>query len=1061
MFCPLFFIAAALATPAPAPLLSDPALSPNHSEIAFVSGGDIWTVPFAGGEARLLVSHPATESRPLYSPDGTRLAFLSTRTGIADIYVLNLQDGATKRLTFDGSRNSLDAWSPDSQSLYFSSTRSDVGSMSDLFKIPAEGGTPVAVSADRFADENQAAPHPTEGTIAFTSGGMAVNQWWRKGHAHIDETRFTVLTPAAATGGTPAYKPLLYNHAKNLWPLWSADGKHLYFVSDQSGVENIWKLAPGSPPQQVSRFTDGRVVWPGISRDGKAIVFERDFAIWSLDPATGKSAPVAITLRGAPAAPATNHLSVNQFRGFQLSPDGKKVAFTAHGQIFAASAKDGGAAIRLTQTSGREMELAWAPNNRQIAYVSDRDGVEQIYLYDLSKETETRFTNGAAKDEHPTWSPDGKQLAFTRDGRELHVMNVETKADRPLATQKYRTLDQISWAPDGEWLAYFGDDNRGFRNVTVVPAAGGPEKTASFLANAFSNYITWSPDRTYLLFQTGQRTERSQLARIDLIPRTPKFREDQFRDLFKEEAPRPAPLLTPASTAPASTPPATTPATTPAALLDTPAKSPRPVRVVFEDIRRRMSFLPLDLDADAPVISPDGKVLLFLGSSGGQQNLYTYSLDELAKEPAVPRQLTSTAGRKNDAHFSPDGKEVYYLEGGRIQIVTVDTRLVKPLAVTAELDVNFDQEKREVFHQAWTTVNETYYDPKFHGANWSDLRGHYARRVEAARTPDEMRRVISFMIGELNSSHSGISAGFAAVTPPNDGRLGLTVNPSDNTITKVIPLGPADIAGIKAGEKLLSVDGKPLEASGNLDEMLQYKVGKRILVATSAKKGIPLLPISGGAEKQLLYRQWVEDRRAYVEKASKGRLGYVHIVDMSQGALDQLHIDLDTENQSREGVVIDIRNNNGGFVNAYALDIFTRKPYLTMTPRDRASSSARSQLGQRSLELPTVLVTNQNSLSDAEDFTEGYRTLKLGKVVGEPTAGWIIYTGGTELIDGSVLRRPFIKITANDGTDMELHPRPVDIQVDRPVGESDSSKDAQLDAAVKSLVSDLQPQPTH
>ena len=1063
MFCPLLFVAAALlsptASPAPAPLLSDPALSPNHSEIAFVSGGDIWTVPFLGGEARLLISHPATESRPLYSPDGTRLAFLSTRTGIADIYVLNLRDGTTKRLTFDGSRNSLDAWSPDSQSLYFSSSRADVGSMSDLFKIPADGGTPVAVSADRFADENQAAPHPTDGTIAFTSGGMAVSQWWRKGHAHIDETRFTLLTPATA-GGTPAYKPLLNNHAKNLWPLWSADGKHLYFVSDQSGVENIWKLATGgtasAQPQQVSHFAEGRVVWPGISHDGKAIVFERDFAIWSMDTATGKASPVAITLRGAPAAPATNHLSVNQLRGFQLSPDGKKVAFTAHGQIFAASAKDGGAAVRLTQTSAREMELAWAPNNRQLAYVSDRDGVEQLYLYDLGKETETRFTTGSAKDEHPTWSPDGKQLAFVRDGRELHVMNVETKTDRTLSTRKYRTLNQISWAPDGEWLAYFGDDNRGFRNVTVVPAAGGPEKAVSFLANAFSNSITWSPDRTYLLFQTGQRTERSQLARIDLIPRTPKFREDQFRDLFKEEAPK-----TVNSPAPASTPAANAPATSPAALLDVPAKTPKPVRIVFEDIRRRMSFLPLDLDADSPVISPDGKVLLFLGSSGGQQNLYTYSLDELSKEPAVPRQLTSTAGRKNDAHFSPDGKEVYYLEGGRIQIVTVDTRVVKPLAVTAEFDVNFDQEKREVFHQAWTTVNETYYDPKFHGANWSDMRGHYSRKMEAARTPDEMRRVLSFMIGELNSSHSGISAGFAAATPPTDGRLGLTVNPADNTITKVTPLGPADIAGIKPGEKLLSLDGKPLESTNNLDEMLQYKVGKRIVLATSAKKGIALLPISGGAEKQLLYRQWVEDRRAYVEKASNGRLGYVHIVDMSQGALDQLHIDLDAENQNREGVVIDIRNNNGGFVNAYALDIFTRKPYLTMTPRDRASSSARSQLGQRSLELPTVLVTNQNSLSDAEDFTEGYRTLKLGKVVGEPTAGWIIYTSGVELIDGSMLRQPFIKITANDGTDMELHPRPVDVQVDRPVGESYTGKDAQLDAAVKTLLSSLSIAPGH
>jgi len=352
-------------------------------------------------------------------------------------------------------------------------------------------------------------------------------------------------------------------------------------------------------------------------------------------------------------------------------------------------------------------------------------------------------------------------------------------------------------------------------------------------------------------------------------------------------------------------------------------------------------------------------------------------------------------------------------------------------------------------------VNETYYDPKFHGANWSDLRGQYSRKVEAARTPDETRRVISLMIGELNSSHSGIGTGLGAGPQPATGRLGLVINPVDNTITQVTPLGPADVAGIQAGEKLLSVDGRAVDASLNLDELLQYKIGKRTVLSTSSKKNIALLPISGAAEKQLFYRKWVDDRRAYVNKASNGRLGYVHIADMSQQALSQLHIDLDTENHSREGVVIDIRGNNGGFVNAYALDIFSRQPYLTMTPRDHPSSPARSMLGQRSLELPTVLVTNQNSLSDAEDFTEGYRSLKLGKVVGEPTAGWIIYTGSEQLIDGSVLRRPFIKITANDGTDMELHPRPVDVEVDRPVGESYSGHDAQLDAAVKTLLSGI------
>jgi C-terminal processing protease CtpA/Prc len=174
---------------------------------------------------------------------------------------------------------------------------------------------------------------------------------------------------------------------------------------------------------------------------------------------------------------------------------------------------------------------------------------------------------------------------------------------------------------------------------------------------------------------------------------------------------------------------------------------------------------------------------------------------------------------------------------------------------------------------------------------------------------------------------------------------------------------------------------------------------------------------------------------------------------MSGNSLEQLHVDLDPENHSREGVVIDVRNNNGGFVNVYAIDVLARRHYLTMTFRGMPSAPARTVLGQRALELPTILVTNQHSLSDAEDFTEGYRSLGLGKVVGEPTAGWIIYTGGATLIDGSNLRLPGIRITTRDGQDMELHPRPVDIPVVRPIGET--GRDSQLDAAVKELLAQI------
>jgi hypothetical protein len=242
--------------------------------------------------------------------------------------------------------------------------------MADLYRIPSDGGTAVAVAADRYTDESQAAPNPVNGTIAFTSGGMAVSQWWRKGHAHIDETRFTLLTPSATASGAPQYQPLLENHAKNLWPMWAADGKKLFYVSDLSGAENVWEKPVSGSPHQLTKFTDGHVLFPSISHDGKAIVFERDFHIWKLDPATGACRAVEIGVRGAPAGVASTHLSLTTgFRDLVLSPDGKKVAFVAHGEVFAGSAKDAGNAIRLTNSAANEGQIAWSSDSKKVGPV--------------------------------------------------------------------------------------------------------------------------------------------------------------------------------------------------------------------------------------------------------------------------------------------------------------------------------------------------------------------------------------------------------------------------------------------------------------------------------------------------------------------------------------------------------------------------------------------------------------------------------------------------------------------------------------------------------------------
>lgn len=1044
-------------TPA-APLLSfaEPGISPDGREIAFVSGGDIWTVPSTGGDARLLVAHDANESRPLYSPDGTRLAFSSTRTGGGDIYVLSLGTGALRRVTADDGMEQMSGWSRDGRWVYFTSTSRDIAGMNDIYRVSADGGTPMAVSADRYVNEFQPASSPDGTRLAFVARGNGSAQWWRKAGSHIDQSELWLLSLTDPT--RPVYTQLTARDSRSLWPMWTAEGRSLIYVSDRGGVENLWTraAADGGADRALTTFTDGRLLWPSITTDGKTIAFERNFGIWVADAATGQSHEVKIARRGAPTIPVPERIrQTNGFEDLALSPDGKKVAFIARGDVFAASAADGGDAMRITRTDALESQPAWSADSRSLAYVSARDNAQHIYLHDVVAGVETALTSGASIDLSPAFSPDGKSLLYLRDRRELHVVDLATKADRVVSTGVFGdAIDrpQPMWSPDGRWIALFTVGEKQFTNVSLAPVAADatPRITqpVSFLANVYANSIAWGRDGSYLLFDTAQRTESGQLARVDLTLRTPKFREDQFRDLFSQPA-----RTTSAPVAPTPANPSAPPAT---------ATAVAPVTPVFADIRQRLSLLPTGLSVESVVVSPDGKLAVLTASSAEQTNLYSWPLDELSREAGVARQLTSTTTSKSGAQFSPDGKEIYFLDAGRIAAISVDRREQRTVSVTAEYMLDFDREKIEVFRQAWTMLRDNFYDPKFHGVNWEAEREQFAPRIAGAATAEEMRRIVRLMIGDLNASHLGFTGPGAG--GPVVGRLGLTFDRAAYEsggrlkVASVTALGPAAVSGrIAVGDVVAAVDGRELGARVNLDEVLANTIDRRVTLTIApadggATRDVVIKPVNQATDKGLLYRQWVEANRAYVLKRSGGRIGYVHMIDMGQSSLDQLFIDLDTENHARDGVIVDIRNNNGGFVNAYAIDTFARQPYLTMSLRGLPNAPARTVLGQRALEKPTTLVVNQHSLSDAEDFTEGYRSLKLGPIVGEPSAGWIIYTWDVRLVDGTTLRLPRMRVTAGDGTDMERHSRPVDTAVTRPVGETLTGIDSQLDAAIRALL---------
>lgn len=1022
----------------------------------------------AGGAARLLVAHPSTESRPLWSPDGSRVAFVSTRSGNGDIYVLDVTTGVLSRRTFDDGRDQLDSWSRDGKWLYFSSSSGDIAGMNDVWRVRATGGQPALVAADRYATEYWASPSPDGATLAITARGTVSGQWWRHGHSHLDESEIWLVKGVEAA--TPTYEALAKTGgSKSAWPMWSPDGKTLYYMSDRGGEENVWSQRVGTDSARaLTRFTDGRVLWPQIAFDGKSIVFERNYGIWRTDVSNGTAREVPITLRGVSAEINAERVTAQTFAAMTLSPDTRKAALIARGDVYVVGTRDGGEATRLTASVDVDAEPAWLPDSRRVVYASMRGTAWNVYLRDAVTREERALTTGSARSYGPRVSPDGRFIAYQRDGSEIRVVGVDGAGDRRVAEAvvgepPFSAASTVTWSPDSRWLAFDARGRDGFGNVWVVGLDGTAPRQVSFGADANVGGVEWSPDGKFLLYRSQQRTEIPRIIRVDLVPRTPRFREDQYRDLF---GPTPG---TPPATPPAAPPVAPRDTTTRAAAADstrTPARPSRtPVNITFDGIRQRASTLNTQgLQLGGLVISPDGRTLAFTASAGGQQQIYTLPLDELARDPQLRALTTSPAG-KSSLQWSLDSRELWYLEAGRISALNVESRQSRSVNASAETDVAFEAEKRAVFQQAHSYLANNFFDAAMHGAPWSALATRVAPYVEASRNPDDLRRVLSLMIGELNASHLGISGPTTGGVTIPVARMGVRFDrgalesSGRYRVSEVIAQGPAAVAGIVVGDIIASVDGTALGANVSIDSLLMGRVGRRLSLsvtgANSTNRTVTLSSITVGAEKGLAYRQWVEQRRAYVAQASNGRLGYVHMFDMGEPSLDQLYLDLDAENQSREGVVVDVRNNNGGFVNAYAIDVFARRSYLLFTPRGGNAAPARNSLGQRTLERPTVLVTNQHTLSDGEDFTEGFKALGLGKVVGEPTSGWIIFTSNVPLLDGSTLRIPFTRVTDAKGADMELKPRTVDFSVVRPIGEAYSGKDRQLDAAVKTLLDGL------
>ncbi len=403
----------------------------------------------------------------------------------------------------------------DGRWIYFSSTSHDIAGMNDVFRVSPDGGTPMEVAADRYTNEYFSSAAPDGAALALAARATASGQWWRNGRSHLDEAEIWIVRDR---GGAPQYEAVTTGGAKDLWPLWSADGGTVYFVSDRGGAQNLWATRVGerAAPRQLTTFKAGRVLWPSISRDGGLIVFEHDFDVWSFDTRTNQAVRVSISRRGAPAANGVEHLSLTEgFTELALSPDGRKVALIVRGEVFAASARDGGDAARVSHTPQNEFGVTWSPDSHRLVYASDREGVAHLFQYDFATTAETRLTSGAVADHSPRFSPDGKLVAFVRGDNELRVLDLGSKQERAVAKgvfdrPPFASTPPMTWSPDNRWIAYLTSGTKGFTNVQAAAIDGSADRPISFLANAFAGTVAWSRDGKTMWFDSRSAPSRGR-----------------------------------------------------------------------------------------------------------------------------------------------------------------------------------------------------------------------------------------------------------------------------------------------------------------------------------------------------------------------------------------------------------------------------------------------------------------------------------------------------------------------------------------------------------------------
>jgi len=1011
-----------------------PALSPDGKKVAFSYLGDIWVASVEGGKATRITDHPAYDREPVWSPDGRWIAFSSSRDGNLDVFIVASEGGSPRQLTYHTGSDVACDFSPDGRWVLFRSSRS---SSSSLFKVPVTGGNPRPV-LDTYWSWPYWAKYAPDGKSVLFSLGMENRFWWRRGYRGSNSAKLWRYWPARDRA-----EKVFGDSANAFWPCWGPDGR-IYFVSDRElGCKNIWRVTDGGA-EPVTTFREGDVMWLSVARNAPLAVYERNFEIWITNLESGESHAIHIL---APAERKSDRffwVKNPRVSEFQLSPDGKKIALVARGEIFVMSS-EGGYARNITRTPWRERELCWDKNSRYLVYVSDVDANPDLYITSaLGDEPPRRLTYSPEDERLPKFSPDGKWIAYYRGKRQIRLMKADGSGDRLLLEADFggRFADPFSWSPDSRYLAVVLRRN-GNEDIVAVNVETG-ELTDLTNTAYDETFPVWSPDGKFLLFRSNrfghsfpEFTGKWDLYRVFLQPKPPEFEEDKFEKLFDRTSEKKKEKKE--------------------------KKKKRTVRVELrlEDLDLQTERITNTLGNDGEfVLSPkDTATVYFVSNIDGKLHLWKTRLKEKERgryEPFMP-------GILNPQNLQTDakGKYLYYLSGGRIGRIALASKKQKSIPFGESIRVDKVADYEQMLAELYYTLQHYFYDETHHNIDWKGVYERFRPVLQQVREDLDFYDYANQMIGYLNSSHTGIRPPAGERPPFSSNHVGAVWDFQDGAVVlkRMIKNGPlyAHRDSLQEGAQLVRINGELVKPEENLWKRLNGKPNRRLKLTFLNPGGdvitVAVKPISAGRENRLLLEEWIESRREFVRQKTDDQVAYIYMRAMGRSDLERFLKELERDAVPRKGLILDLRYNFGGNVHDRVLQALTKPVYAKWKIRG-LSETPQSTFGMA--HKPVVLLINEVTLSDGEMTANGFKTLRRGPVVGNTTYGWLIFTTSVRLMNGGSFRLPFWGCYTLDGKDLETSGgvKP-DMFVINDLNDDLRGQDPQLEKAIEVILKEI------